>query len=636
MKNNLNNLQKIFFITIFFIGIFGLAKSSQAAEYYVATNGNDNNPGSESQPWATFTYAISQMSNGDALIAKAGTYTQSFTVNKSITIQGTLDGDGNRLSIIDPYTNVSGGWTHSSDGVYTKTLGWKAWDMAIEIGGTRYKIYRLCELEDCIGCTPGVEPYIRYQSYCSNWWDFLIKPNAGGYQGRWSTPDLYSQINFWDGYEVLFTSQNDGDTFIRFRAGDNPNSYTLYASQHSDIYDTKTITVTASNVTIKDLEIHPKQYGIFASGNYSNITINSNKIILGKKKVHIEGGNGHIISNNIMTDQSYSDAYVQTYNSGAWGTSPAYYSYANTVRQHKYQFMKYGVCSDSPQSEGMGVWLNVASAIVDNNDMSYMNQGVETWYSAGFEIKNNYFHNMPSVAWSGDSSFNAMANGSIHDNTFSHINFHLRPQSWGGTADGSWSNTANLRIYNNKFWNPTHYGGGMYFHFDSGTHTMPNTGIAWIYHNSFSGGHNAIQVSSLAAGYSPEPMSKVYLINNVVSSYYDYYDQSYASPLGGCWYNWLAGTMKDGGCSHASNIDNGTTLMWDTSSIHDFVLPVGCSAIEAGKDISSTFTIDSVPYAALAGFSPGYFPGTAPNMGAWQSNQFDTTPPASPSGLIIN
>ena len=47
---------------------------ADATTYYVATNGSNSYPGTESQPWATLQYAVDSISNGDTIIVKAGTY----------------------------------------------------------------------------------------------------------------------------------------------------------------------------------------------------------------------------------------------------------------------------------------------------------------------------------------------------------------------------------------------------------------------------------------------------------------------------------------------------------------------------------------------------------------------------------
>ena len=45
-----------------------------AADYYVATNGDDGWPGTEAQPWATLQYAVDTIAPGDTIFVRAGTY----------------------------------------------------------------------------------------------------------------------------------------------------------------------------------------------------------------------------------------------------------------------------------------------------------------------------------------------------------------------------------------------------------------------------------------------------------------------------------------------------------------------------------------------------------------------------------
>jgi len=47
-----------------------------ATTYYVATDGNDSNPGSEAQPWETIQKAANTMQAGDAVYIKEGTYVE--------------------------------------------------------------------------------------------------------------------------------------------------------------------------------------------------------------------------------------------------------------------------------------------------------------------------------------------------------------------------------------------------------------------------------------------------------------------------------------------------------------------------------------------------------------------------------
>lgn len=50
---------------------------AHTATYYVATTGNNSNPGTNSQPWRTVAYAVSKMVSGDTTYVRGGTYTES-------------------------------------------------------------------------------------------------------------------------------------------------------------------------------------------------------------------------------------------------------------------------------------------------------------------------------------------------------------------------------------------------------------------------------------------------------------------------------------------------------------------------------------------------------------------------------
>jgi uncharacterized repeat protein (TIGR02059 family) len=55
--------------------LFSLSLSSSGATYYIATNGKDSNPGTITQPWATWQYGFNHISPGDILYISGGTYT---------------------------------------------------------------------------------------------------------------------------------------------------------------------------------------------------------------------------------------------------------------------------------------------------------------------------------------------------------------------------------------------------------------------------------------------------------------------------------------------------------------------------------------------------------------------------------
>ncbi|MCL1983407.1 MAG: dockerin type I domain-containing protein [Clostridiales bacterium] len=69
--------------------------------YHVATTGSNTANGSESAPWATITYALTQMKGGDVLLVHAGTYSGRYTIPAGLsgtdymrtTIKGAGDGE---------------------------------------------------------------------------------------------------------------------------------------------------------------------------------------------------------------------------------------------------------------------------------------------------------------------------------------------------------------------------------------------------------------------------------------------------------------------------------------------------------------------------------------------------------------
>ncbi len=57
-------------------------------EYFVSTSGSDSNPGTIDQPWRTINYAVTQVSAGDTINVRAGTYNESVYIDM---VDGTAD-----------------------------------------------------------------------------------------------------------------------------------------------------------------------------------------------------------------------------------------------------------------------------------------------------------------------------------------------------------------------------------------------------------------------------------------------------------------------------------------------------------------------------------------------------------------
>jgi len=51
-----------------------LCDAARANTFYVATSGNNANPGSQSLPWLTLQYAVDNVNPGDTILVASGTY----------------------------------------------------------------------------------------------------------------------------------------------------------------------------------------------------------------------------------------------------------------------------------------------------------------------------------------------------------------------------------------------------------------------------------------------------------------------------------------------------------------------------------------------------------------------------------
>jgi hypothetical protein len=84
------------------------ASTAQAATYYVATNGNDQNAGTLSRPWRTLQHAADRVAAGDTILVRAGNYTganfeTSGTASRPIVLQA-YPGEAPAITANNPAT----------------------------------------------------------------------------------------------------------------------------------------------------------------------------------------------------------------------------------------------------------------------------------------------------------------------------------------------------------------------------------------------------------------------------------------------------------------------------------------------------------------------------------------------------
>ena len=117
MKQLLHSIKVVLFFAFLLMSV-----GVNAATYYVATSGNDNNNGSENSPWLTIQKAATAVRAGDHVYIKRGVYTQTLTLKNSGTADKPIvfeayPGD-EHLAILD--CNSPGSQYGSLDGIVVK------------------------------------------------------------------------------------------------------------------------------------------------------------------------------------------------------------------------------------------------------------------------------------------------------------------------------------------------------------------------------------------------------------------------------------------------------------------------------------------------------------------------------------
>jgi len=104
--------------------LFLISLNSFSSTYYVApsaSGGSNSNNGSISSPWETITYALTQLSAGDTLYLREGTYRETVTITQDgssgnvITIEAYTDNGTLETVTIDGTVDVSGTWSTYND-----------------------------------------------------------------------------------------------------------------------------------------------------------------------------------------------------------------------------------------------------------------------------------------------------------------------------------------------------------------------------------------------------------------------------------------------------------------------------------------------------------------------------------------
>lgn len=89
-------MRKLIFATLLLL----VTAALNATEYYVATNGNDSNPGTISQPWRTWQKGFSTISAGDVLYIRGGNYTGMYGSGHGVNISSRDGSSSAKITVM--------------------------------------------------------------------------------------------------------------------------------------------------------------------------------------------------------------------------------------------------------------------------------------------------------------------------------------------------------------------------------------------------------------------------------------------------------------------------------------------------------------------------------------------------------
>jgi len=615
--------------------------SSYAVTYYVGQGAGDADSNScttaqkdaDGSRKRTIQNAIDNCGGaGNTIIVRAGTYNERLTITQSgssgspFVIQGTRSGSS-WLSIINANTTIANDWVLATDSDHSGFSGKNIYKKTIanfSIGGNSYPVCGLYINNEAAA-------RIRDEAMASSWiystlTGFQMLMAASG-DSRDDSSYGITASPYWEGIEATFGPEPSSPTkyYLRLRNGANPNTLgTLSIApgptgcNNNNPSSAASILMNAVNyVTLRDFDIVGGVTTVLIKGGASNNQLVSNRIRGGNYRVILGTPTGepstanNVIDGNTMEAATYGYGPNKSVNTGAWEAAN---DAAAKARYNIYFYSKYVIAgSDGSESVDNHItsWGATGSQVRNNTFNGGIN-GFHGWSNGNFAyINNNTFSNLhENMTYAQGTDFR------IYDNSFTNIDI---PWRWQGT-DMNWAPLQSVYFFRNTIWNPGDRSYLMYFHLNGVNQDV--LGAFNIYHNSFVGGAYGIVIANASGFGFPNTL----LVDNIIqggTSYQRALDGpastfcSTASKFGGFDYNWTYGSVPTCAWTGGSNIASGST-MFSTGTPPVSWSPTA-SAQNVGLNIASSFTVNSRSYAALPGFSPGYFTGSRPNIGAVQA-----------------
>ena len=609
------------------------AFAAEGAELFVAKSGNDQNPGSAAAPFATIGKAALAAKPGDTVKIGPGVYREQITFKKSgkkgapIVFAGTRGPKGEFLTIVEAPGITVSDWTPAPE------IGPQVWKAPLPrrpdlvmMDGAMIALINPKTME--LPRRKKLPPEINGPMFSSHWGpkcerlpglDLLKLPADIQVTHRYfhARKEL-----FWPVIANTLAGWKDKNLCLRFADDRNPRDHRFTAS-----FGEGFILQDVSYLVFRDLHLRGSRRQFHLQGKSSCNLIEKCLLMHGGARVTIDRDvTSTIVRGNIMTA-----GFIRSDLFKLRG--------AEDMRGGLlYLIFKYII--GTSLSDDVGVTNNGrGTKILDNVIL----QGLIGMQSFGpdVEVAGNAVREMSSV---GICTGPRMT-GKVHDNLVMNCGIPLRIHRLRDVRA-----KREEYHYRNLFVQARNMGTQVFVHCASHLaadavnfemrggkepvykQNPPNpvdAGRIHIYHNTFWGGVNIspqFGVGHLAKRF--RMVMPFYVVNNIYKNgpLLEAASHELAGP------NLLYSFVKPArpaqdplvaelnrivDVEHAAGIWNKN----DLPGLPDLTLAPGSPALEAGVDISRSFTVNGKNYPAFPGFAPGYFKGKAPAAGALQEGE---------------
>jgi hypothetical protein len=568
--------------------------------------------------YSTIQAAVDAAGADDVVQVLAGTFNENVTLSKSsVTLQGTLDSNGDWLSILEPpLTSIT--WTLDEGigpNVYKTTdISWgnSSSTMPAVLSYDGIMIARIQNYGDNI--PPQIGDGWMGSVTGEDDWGWVVLGSSQPYLGTvfgGATTEAAGGVafDFWSAiYSIWAQHPSDTQTtYFRHADGTNPNTLNIVVSDYLE----KGVSIYAGSAggteyrdnTIKDLWIR----GFYDCINFRN-TGCINNVIDHCKITAFAGGGGirfYEGPTNCVIRNSYISSNPDAKTTGAWGNAgnPTTDKGRN---QLIYEHWKYNYHTTDSDSVGFISFNESIDCILEDNIferglVAISNSGSAT---SGLIIRNNIVRDWSSVGM----TLLPGASGEIYGNLLHNNNKNFRIHRLQNDYDTTWY------VYNNLSCQLEKTGDHIFTHWLAGEPVPVNTRRFYFYHNSFHGGDHVIYYQTgLSDAYGDMP--ELRFLNNICNAYSPITPEINPPSTLGAWdYNWMGGVNRT---------DNFDESWWGANNIVDegaYLWPV----------VNSTDLLPSwiVPITHAAKYAAGPLPETWPlpvnppprDMGAWRPN----------------